>query len=126
MTPVAESIAKYFRDQGQNKFSEWFHRLSQVLSVSPEESLENSIAPPIPPLLPEEGLQAEVESKIEGRSPREPMEPKTFSQIPSQEISLFSPGKVEPEIKRPSEGIPDSNILSTLTGWLSQLKESKA
>ena len=54
------------------------------------------------------------------------METKAYSRIAKEEPSFLTPEKHKNE-KETSKGVPsDSNILSTLTGWLAQLKENKA
>jgi hypothetical protein len=124
LTSILEAIAKHFRNNKQNNLSEWFHQLSLILSKFPGDHLEETTESQTPSLFPEEKLQPEISSRIHENSPQGNLNPSTFSQIANEEISLLSPGKTTNEKARPSEVLPDSSILSTLTGWLSQLKES--
>jgi hypothetical protein len=126
LPPILNSISIYFQQNGQNKLSEWFHQLSQALSKYPEVESESKAGSPISSLFPEKEFQPEADALILANSSPEVLETKTFSQIAEEEISLLSPGKNNNEKESPKEVLPESNILSTLTGWLSQLKESKA
>ena len=63
LAPIVESIAKFFRENEQNKISEWFHQLFQVLSTSPEEGPGHSAGSPVPSLFPEEEDPGEVDLK---------------------------------------------------------------
>jgi hypothetical protein len=126
LTSILEAIARHFRNNKQNNLSEWFHQLSQIVSKPPENGPEETAESPGPSLFPEEEFQPEVNSQVHENSPQGDREPQNFFQIANEEISLISSGKITHEKARPREVLPDSNILSTLTGWLSQLKESKA
>jgi hypothetical protein len=126
LAPILDSISKHFRQDERNKLSEWFHQLSQSLSKFPEEDLEDKAHSPAPSLFPEEEFQPEGNPQILANPPQDVLETKTFSQIADEEISRLSREKNKIEKEKPMEVLPDSNILSTLTGWLSQLKESKA
>ncbi len=121
LAPILDALSKHLRQSGQNNVSEWFHHLSESLSKHPEEDHEEKADSPVPSLFPEEEFQPQAVPPILAESPQGAMETKTFFQIADEEISRSSPDKNKTENER-----PDSNILSTLTGWLSQLKESKA
>jgi hypothetical protein len=124
LTSILEAIAKHLRNNKQNNLSEWFHQLSQILSKFPGDNLEETTESQAPSLFPKEKFQPEINSQIHETSPQGDREPQTYFQIANEEISLISQGKITNEKARPREVFPDSNILSTLTGWLSQLKES--
>jgi hypothetical protein len=126
LAPILESISNYFQHNDQNKLSEWFHQLSLALSKYPEEEPVRKVDSPIPSLFPEKEFQPGGDSDILENSSLGILETKTFAQIAKEEISLLSPGKNKEEKESSKEALPESNILSTLTGWLSQLKESKA
>lgn len=125
LAPILDSIAKHFRQQEQKELGEWFHQLSLVLSKPPEESPEIKGDPPVLSLFPEEEFQTKENSQVHENSPQGELEPQNYSQNAQEEISLLSPGKITNEKERPQDH-SDSNILSTLTSWLTQLKESKA
>ena len=126
LAPILDSTSKYLQQNRQNKLSEWFQLLSQFLSKQPEEVPESKADTMIPSLFPEKEFQPEADLEILKNSSPGVLESKTFSQIADEEISLLSPGKNKEEKESPKEALPESNIISTLTGWLSQLKESKA
>jgi hypothetical protein len=130
LAPILDSIAKHFQQKEQNKVWEWFHHLSLILSNPAEENPRRQGAPPgdppAPSLFPEEEFQPTGNSQVHQNSPQGEMESQNYSQIAREKISFLSPGEKTNEKEKPREGLPDSNILSTLTGWLSQLKESKA
>jgi hypothetical protein len=126
LAPLMNSIAEHFRPNEQNNLGEWLHQLSQVLSKSPEDPPQESFESPAPSLFPEEEFQLKGHSRVQAYSPRGDSKPQTYSPIAQEEISRLSPGKINQETEKLKETHPDSNILSTLTGWLSQLKESKA
>jgi len=126
LAPILDSISKYLQQNGQNKASEWFELLSQVLSKQPEEVPENKTDASPPSLFPEKEFQPEADLEILKNSSPGVLENKTFSQIADEELSLFSPEKNKEGKGSPKAALPESNIISTLTGWLSQLKESKA
>jgi hypothetical protein len=125
LAPVLDSIAEHFRQKGQKELGEWFHQLSLVLSRPPEESPEMKGDPPALSLFPEEEFQTKENSRVHENSPLGESEPQNYSQTADVKISLASPGKITREKEKPREALSDSNILSTLTGWLTQLKESK-
>lgn len=125
LAPILDSLAKIFQQREQKELGEWFHQLSLVLSQPPGKIPETKGDPPVSSLFPEEEFQTRGNSEVHENSPQGDLEPQNFSPITPEGISLFSPGKIINEKKRPQD-LPDSNILSTLTGWLSQLKESKA
>lgn len=125
LAPILASIAKQFREQGQKELGEWFHQLSLSLSKPPEGSRETKGDPAVLSLFPEEEFQTRGNSPVHENSPQEELEPQNFSRITPEKISPFFSGKNTGEKERPQD-LPDSNILSTLTGWLSHLKESKA
>jgi hypothetical protein len=130
LAPILNSIAKHFQQNEQNKVGEWFHHLSLILANPPEENPgrqgDTPGDTPTPSLFPEEEFQPKGNPQAHQNSPQREIEPPNYSQIAPEETSLFSPGKKTNEKEKPQEGLPNSNILSTLTGWLSQLKESKA
>lgn len=126
LAPVLDSISENLRRNEQNKLSEWFHQLSQVLTKCPEEDPEGKADPPVPSLFPEEEFRTGTDSPIPANPPQGVLETKAYSQIADKETSLLNPRKNEAG-KETSKGVgSDSNILSTLTGWLSQLKEERA
>jgi hypothetical protein len=124
LASILDSIAKHFRNKAQNHLSEWFQQLSQLLSTSPEDGPEETTDSPVPSLFPEEEFQSGVNSQVHENFPGRDPEPPTHSQTAEEKISPVYPGKTTNEKERPKE-MPDSNLLSTLTSWLSQLKESK-
>jgi len=125
LAPVLDSISKNLQQNEQNKLSEWFHQLSQVLSNYPEEDPEGKADTPSTSLFPEEEFRTRADSQIPVNPPQGVLETKAYSPIADKETSLLTPGKNQ-EGKERSMLVPsDSNILSTLTGWLSQLKENK-
>ena len=126
LAPVLDSISKNLRRNEQNKLSEWFHQLSQILSKYPEEDPEGKADTPVPSLFPEEEFRTGSDSPIPANPPQGVLETKAYSQIADKEVSLLNPGKIEAGKEMPKGVASDSNILSTLTGWLSQLKEEKA
>jgi hypothetical protein len=126
LAPVLDSISKNLRHNEQNKLSEWFHQLSQVLSKYPEEDPDGKADTSVPSLFPEEEFRTGAESHIPANPPQGVLETKAYSQIANKETSLLTPEKSKDGKEMP-KGVPsDSNILSTLTGWLYQLKEGKA
>ncbi|MBI4768315.1 MAG: hypothetical protein HY787_27580 [Deltaproteobacteria bacterium] len=152
LAPVLDSIAEHFRQKGQKDLGEWFHQLSLVLSRPPGKNPEMKEDPPALSLFPEEEFQTNPPCPAEGMAPpnmktgslsdapfspgkenslvhkNSPLgesEPQNSSQKADEKISLASPGKITREKEKPQEALSDSNILSTLTGWLTQLKEGK-
>jgi hypothetical protein len=125
LASISDSIAKHFRDKAQNRLSEWFQQLSRALSTFPQEGPQEATDPPVPSLFPEEEFQSGGNSHLHENSPGRDPEPRTNAHTVEEEISPLSRGKITNEKERPKEVLLDSNILSTLTGWLSQLKESK-
>ena len=126
LAPIFDSISKDLRHREENKLSVWFHQLFQLLSHYPEEDPEGKTDTPVPSLFPEEEFRTGPDCPVPANHPQGVLETKPYSQIANEETSLSTPEKNKNE-KETSKGVPsDSNILSTLTGWLSQLKEDKA
>ncbi len=126
LAPVLDSIAKYFRNQQNPKLSDWFRQLSAALSKPPEQNAETTGDTPVPSHFPKEEFQPKDPSQVFENLPQGDLEPRTYFQKANEEISLFSSGKITDERDGPKDDPPDSKIVSTLTGWLSQLKETKA
>jgi hypothetical protein len=126
LAPVLDSISKNLRHNEQNKLSDWFHQLSQVLTNYPEEDSEGKSDTPVPSLFPEEEFRTGTDSPIPANPPQGILETKAYFQNSDKEASLLNPRKIEAGKEMPKGVASDSNILSTLTGWLSQLKEEKA
>jgi len=126
LSPVLDSMANYFRNQQEPQLSEWFQQLSLVLSKYPEKNTKMKEDTPGASFFPQEDFQPKDSSQVQENSLQGDLEPKTYFQKANEEISLFSSGKITDEKDRSKEVHPDSNVVSTLTNWLSQLKESQA
>jgi hypothetical protein len=126
LAPILDSMSENLRRNEQNKLAEWFHQLSQVLTKYPEEDPEGKAGTPAPSLFPEEEFRTSTDSPIPANRPQGVLETKAYSQIADREASLLNPEKNKAGQERSKGVASDSNILSTLTGWLSQLKEEKA
>jgi hypothetical protein len=127
LAPVLDSISNHLSAAGQSDLAQWLYRLAQILSNSPGERTDNPTLrqPPsfnlqrgaTPPLKTQE---AENTFKVE--TDPNLQTPWSEKKVPSSSIEdhrTLGAAKAE-------GGIGDSNVLATLTGWLTQLKGSKA
>jgi hypothetical protein len=109
LAPILEIIGNHSRQFGETRMAEWFTLISQTLAKYPLEGQEvEEVSPVFEKLQPEE-------LKTPFTSPASQEEPS---------FPVPAPNKEERGLK---EDVPlNSNVLSTLNDWLSQLKGDKA
>src|SRR4030043_1050455 len=126
LAPILEYFSKQFQSVEQNKLADWFEQLSQILSKYPEEGLEIKAAPQVPSLPSEEKLEELIDNNVLEPSLEKDPESQVDSPVSLEATSPPSQGKNKDEIEITKDAHHDSNVLSTLSGWLSQLKDGKA
>jgi hypothetical protein len=107
LTPSLKTIAYLSRELGQSGLSEWFTLLSQVLTKYPGANL------------PDKGY-----ARLPGEKAGEDSE----AQAASRDVNLGQspPPLMENEGRGSAGEVRDSKVLSTLTDWVSRLKEDQA
>ncbi|MCJ7833466.1 MAG: hypothetical protein MUQ20_03670 [Deltaproteobacteria bacterium] len=126
LAPIMDSISTHFRQIEQNNLSEWFTLVAQALSKYPAEGLEIKSNIQTPSFSLKDELETSPDCLVVEKLPTGDLEAKRDSQILDKEASLFPQGENKSEAETAREALGDSNVLSTLTGWLSQLKSNKA
>ena len=125
LAPVLDSLAKTFHQHEQKELGEWFHQLFLILSSPPGKNFETKEDPPVSSLFPEEEFQTKEDHTFqENLIQAESAAPSSSLNVPEWQSPLTQENATGEKGK--FRDFPESNILSTLTGWLSQLKESKA
>jgi hypothetical protein len=121
LAPDLDLISKHPQSTEQGDLARWLSQLAQILSKGPGEKPDNpTVQDP-----PSSYLRSETtptKTRMEGSEPR--------NQSATQASKIFPPSSLQDTAKPSPEAVPgagkDNNVLSTLNGWLTQLKESRA
>jgi hypothetical protein len=125
LAPIMDSISTQLRQNEQDKLSEWFTLVAQALSKYPAEGFEFKTNTQTPSLSIKEEPEASPAGRVIEKISTGKLEAKRDSQVLDKDPLLFHQGENKSEAEMTREAPGDSNVLSTLTGWLSQLKENK-
>ena len=125
LAPIMTSISTQLQQIEQNNLSEWFTLVSQALSKYPAEGFEFKTNSLTPSLSLKDELVASLSGLVVEKIPTGDLEGKRDSHVLDKEPSLFPQEENKGEAETAREALGDSNVLSTLTGWLSQLKGDK-
>jgi hypothetical protein len=125
LAPVMGSISTQLQQIEQVNLSEWFTLVAQALSKYPPECLEFKTNSNTPSLSVKEEIAASPSGLVVEKIAPGDLEAKKNSQVLNEELSVFIQEENKGEAETTRESIGDSNVMTTLTGWLSQLKGNK-
>jgi hypothetical protein len=125
LAPVMGSISTQLRQIEQVSLSEWFTLVAQALSKYPLEGIEFKTNLQTPSLSIKDDLEVPPSGLVVEKIATGDLEAKKNSQVLNKDSSVFPQEENKSEAEATTEALGDSNVLSTLTGWLSQLKGNK-
>lgn len=125
LAPVMDSISTQFRQIGQNNQAEWFTLVAQALSKYPSQQIEIKTNTQTPSSPIKDELEVPSSGLVVEKIATGDLEAKRDSQVLDGNPSMFPQEENKSKGETTSESLGDSKVMSTLTGWLSQLKNNK-
>jgi hypothetical protein len=125
LAPIMDSISTQLRQIEQDNLSEWFTLVAQALSKYPSEGIEIKTKNHTLSFFIKDKPEAPLSGLVVEKITTGDLEAKRDSQVLNGKPSVFPQEENKSKVETTTESLGDSNVLSTLTGWLSQLKSNK-
>jgi hypothetical protein len=122
LAPIMDSISTQLHQIEQDNLSEWFTLVAQALSKYQPEHIEFKTNPSTISLPSKDELEVPPSNPAVEKIAIGNLEPDKNSRDLDEKPSVLPQEENKGETETAREALADSNVLSTLTGWLSQLK----